>query len=146
MNHSRRKKIVMIALFFIFLFIDQTTKYVAMHNAAYQLNTGISLNLFSEVRFEFLSLIQLATLFLFWLLFKNMWHEHTVLWILLFSGSISNLTDRLLYNGVVDWIFLPIIHLKNNLADIYIFLALIGVCFFSFKDSSHANTKDKTTY
>lgn len=127
-----------------FLSIDQATKYIAVQNAVFQLNTGISFNLFSEMSSRYLTLIQLTTVVIVWLLFKKMWSEHVVIFALLFSGAISNLVDRLIYNGVVDWIFLPVIDLKNNLADMYIFLAVVGVCFFSIKDSHHGKAKDET--
>lgn len=44
---------------------------------------------------------------------------------LLLAGVLSNLLDRFFYPGVIDYLYLPVLNLHNNLADWGMFLGVI---------------------
>ena len=103
-------------------------------------NYGIAFGLFSDVLpiwFIVLSGILLTIFLLFWM-FKtsNVLEKWGIL--LIIAGAISNISDRLLNNYVLDFIFL---HYKHyywpafNFADIYITIGIIMLIVSFFKTS-----------
>jgi len=58
------------------------------------------------------------------LIFWKFWPQHPVAATLILAGAISNLIDRIVWGGVIDWLSVPIFNLKNNLADWAIFVGL----------------------
>lgn len=100
---------------------DRLTKLWAMRNLSgaimvndflsfdLQLNRGVSFSLFArEDSFSFAlltSVIVLVTASLCWYTWKKMIQQEAVLGeVLVLAGSVSNLVDRFLYGGVVDFI------------------------------------------
>lgn len=80
----------------------------------------------------------LSTIFLIgvccfaWQSFKNWRVVAFFPWLLILIGGFSNLLDRFIYAGVVDWWEMPW-GAVINLADIYIFAGAIGLLFLSRK-------------
>ena len=56
-------------------------------------------------------------------------------WGMIIIGAVSNLLDRILYKGVIDFINIPYFTILN-LADIYISLGVIWILILSFNPSS----------
>ena len=115
-------------IIYIFPFLDITHIH----------NYGIAFGLFSDVLpiwFIVLSGILLTIFLLFWM-FKtsNVLEKWGIL--LIIAGAISNISDRLLNNYVLDFIFL---HYKHyywpafNFADIYISIGVIIIIIENFK-------------
>lgn len=121
------------ALSTIFLVIDQLSKNIRFSEETGTLNTGISLGIFAAVESEIITIILCIVLMLIAHFFKDVWQKSQILAALFFSGAISNVLDRVLYGGVRDWLPIPFTSVYNNLADWYIFIAIVGLLFLSAK-------------
>ena len=110
-------------LFFVLTFIDQITKFWADSLGLVVENNGVSFGLMDG--FGGMIYIQLILLLVvFYILNKSVMPvlEKT----LFLSGIVSNSLDRIFMGGVVrDWLVIPVVGLKNNLADIFIFTAIV---------------------
>ena len=114
----------------IFIGLDQLVKFLLVYNSwEYSMNKGLPF-----VGDDFLISIGLYILLfitLVFLIFKTGLASKESLnipIILVLSGVISNLVDRLLRGGVIDFIDVKIWPVFN-LADIFITLGLVWLCF-----------------
>lgn len=121
------------------IILDQLTKYLALQwcGPACTFNRGISwgmLNSGSSLTFYALTGLVIAiTLILSGYAYQSMQRGHAI-WgeLLIISGSISNIIDRFIYGGVVDFIEVRIgswIGPAFNVADSMI---VLGVCIMAF--------------
>lgn len=113
-------------LFFFIVILDQFTKFISsfISHQVY-INPGIS---FAWLATETQVLIIALTLFIIiglGLGYGYFWAKHPMVAGLFFGGAFSNLIDRLLFGGVRDWLTMPIIGLRNNLADIAIVVSVL---------------------
>ena len=112
--------------FGLLLVVDQVSKGLAAAagGGLVTLNTGVSWGLFSAadnmIWLGFAGLLFLTWIFYFFKL--NRWAQ-----VLLLAGATSNLLDRFFYGGVRDWLKVPFLDLTNNLADWFIFLAVVSL-------------------
>ena len=102
-------------LIFSILILDQGTKYFF----GGQLNQGVSFS-FLQISPIILVVMQLVLLFLVARVMRS-----NICAGLILGGGISNLVDRVLFGGVRDWMTLPVIGLRNNLADWAIVFGLL---------------------
>lgn len=122
-SRSDRKWLVWIGVAGGVLVLDQTTKFLFQSQT--QLNRGISASLLSSVSpFVLITLVMAILVFLGWW-GRQFWQRNPVSAGLLFGGGLSNLVDRLLIGAVRDWLLIPVLGWKNNLADYAIALAVI---------------------
>ncbi len=123
--------------FFIFLLtglvlFDQLTKYLfyekyfdlVIFKITFLKNTGMSFGLFqnSNLIFVFISIIALFLL----LYFRKEFNKHKTLFVVILSGIIGNLVDRIFRGFVVDFInfgWWPVF----NFADSFIFIGVLGI-------------------
>jgi len=149
-----KKIIIPLFLFSLILSIDQSTKFYALHNFinSYKINNyisfdlainrGVSWSLFDTQNsyvFFTISILILLVLSAFtyytFLCLKN--NQNVIPEILVISGGISNLIDRITHSGVVDFI---LISYKNfcwplfNFADICIVFGALLMLIKNFKD------------
>jgi signal peptidase II len=112
-------------LFFLILItIDQVSKYLIRSKGGFYIcNKGIAWGIkIPEVSFWVFWLILIFLLFLF--LYKKGGHNNFFPFLLILSGAISNIIDRLALGCVIDFIdlgFWPIF----NLADVFLVLGTI---------------------
>jgi lipoprotein signal peptidase len=118
-----KKNSIYIFLFIFLVFIDQLSKYWADSISLVVENGGVSFGLMDGFGGE--TYVQLVLLMvLFFLLHKLV--MPSLLKVLFLSGVVSNTIDRLLLGGVVkDWLPIPLIGIRNNLADWFIFFAIV---------------------
>lgn len=104
--------------------IDQGSKYLAGYfGLPIIFNAGISFGFCDEMgSYVAILLVVLLTALLTRGLL-DYWQNHLIIAGIFFGAVFSNLLDRILYGAVLDWLALPILNLRNNLADI----AMIGV-------------------
>lgn len=116
--------------------IDQISKYFAKDVI---INTGVSFGLFpSSLLTVVLIGVLLALAFKFGRDFYSINPSVTGIF---FGGSISNIIDRLLYGGVRDFLPVPLIAVRNNLADWGIILSLLWIFWNLNKASSSKMTR-----
>ena len=115
--------------FLISITLDQVTKWLAQRFFTVQYNSGISLSWLKGADQYLLSL--LLCIFLIGIAWtgEKIWKKYPGWSGMFFGGAVSNLLDRMLYSGVRDWITLPVIQLKNNIADWFICVSLGFILF-----------------
>ena len=139
-----------VALFLISFLVDRATKFFALsYFHTYKINNyikfelmfnrGISWGMFdsqsSLIFFLVTTFIVIITLFVAVYGYKQFQAGHTIIGeLLVIAGSLSNIFDRILYGGVIDFIALSWGKLSwpvFNLADVFIvagvFIIMIGV-------------------
>lgn len=120
---------VQLLLFLFVIAVDQFSKYVAEKVTLVSLNTGVSFRFFSTPSQDLITVLLICVLLMIGVVWRRLWRRHLLASIVFFAAASSNILDRVLYHGVRDWISLPGIDLKNNLADwlicISVFLIVI---------------------
>lgn len=149
------------AIFFIGLFFfDRLSKYLVLNNLRYKniavfkglnftfvLNRGVSfgfLGFSSPAIFYFLTgIIFLVISFFTWFTISEYKRGVNVFWYaLIIAGAYSNLLDRILYKGVVDFIdcYVGKWHWATfNIADILIVMGVLGILIRIFKSKETFN-------
>lgn len=116
---------LVINIFWVLLIIilDQASKMVASQYGLVTINQGISFNLLANFfHATFLAhLIFLILILLFW------WQKRISNWlgVIIFASGFSNFLDRIFYEGVRDFIQVPYLNISNNLADWFVFVAMM---------------------
>jgi len=117
-----------VLIFFALVLVDQALKFIVVrfYPQIVTFNSGILFGFVDNI-FVILSLLVLGLVILGYLIWEAKHLEISL--ILILSGAISNIADRLMHEGVVDYITI-----KNwsnfNLADVYI---VLGVLFYLYK-------------
>ncbi len=119
------KKLIFIPLFVL---LDFITKYLFKEKAV--MNTGIAFGLFEGNNFLWIivSLIVIGVLIYYYKKEKDI----RLALMLILSGAVGNLIDRILYNGVIDFIdfgFWP----AFNLADAYNTIGVVMILWIWWK-------------
>jgi signal peptidase II len=129
------KSQALVIIFFVFL--DLLTKHFASKFFSVSLNTGVSLGLFNNlspvIMFFLLLIICLVIIFFLFNYFIPTSRDNFFL-SLFIAGTLANLIDRFYNGGVRDWLSLPFLGFENNLADLYIFIGLIGIIILELKN------------
>ncbi|MBT3250076.1 MAG: hypothetical protein HN846_01095 [Candidatus Pacebacteria bacterium] len=120
-------------VFLISLVLDQISKLIAAAYLETDLNSGISFGWLSELSSETMTVLLVFLAIAIAYLLKKEWRRHPAIYGLFWAGVISNLLDRIFFGGVIDWISLPYLEIKNNLADFYLFISLILLLIKEFK-------------
>ena len=147
---------------FVFLSLDQVSKWFVVFylelrqtlffnlnnqfiNFYMAWNKGINFGLFegdSVLQAYILTAVAVVISIVFFIWLKN----STSLFIqllasLVIGGALGNAIDRLIYGAVADFINVTCCGLRNpysfNLADIFIFIGLIGILIFRFEDKQN---------
>lgn len=124
-----------IAAFLFTILLDQITKHFS---PSVVLNTGISFGLFSG---PFLTLLLIGFLIVIAFSFGKTLYQISPAATGIFSGAaISNILDRVIYGGVRDFLPIPLLGVRNNLADWCIILSLLWIFLHSSKASFSKTT------
>ncbi|MCD7725963.1 MAG: signal peptidase II [Clostridiales bacterium] len=152
MNNRKTYYIVSVLLAAALLFLDQYTKLLAVRRLkgresfvvidrilefSYLENTGAAFSSFSGRQVFLIMLTSLVILFIIWkycrlpLGKRFFWMKGCLL--LIISGALGNLIDRVRYRYVVDFIyFVPIDFPKFNVADMYITVGVAALALLMF--------------
>lgn len=115
-----------VVIFFVCIILDQLSKYWASQLYLVEYNNGISFGLMADTGFLTWVLMGILLSVLLYIALFSKWSRWQKLALAVFlSGAVSNLIDRFFFGGVRDWFSLPILNIRNNLADFYISLAVI---------------------
>ena len=119
--------------------IDLNNQFLNFHMAW---NKGINFGLFeseslTQVYFLFLISVLISLALFFWVR-KTKNYAIQLSSALVIGGAVGNAIDRLLYGSVADFINLTCCGVKNpfsfNLADVFIFIGIIGLIYFRFDE------------
>ena len=147
---------------FVFLTLDQLSKwfvvfYLGLQHKLYlnlnndfinfymAWNKGINFGLFegdSVMQAYILTAISIIISIVFFIWLKNTASFlMQILIALVIGGALGNAIDRLLYGAVADFINITCCGLRNpysfNLADVFIFIGLIGLLIFKFEEKQN---------
>ena len=147
---------------FLFLILDQLAKWFVVFYLELQQklflnlnnqflnfymawNRGINFGLFegdSVVQAYLLTAISVVISIVFFIWLKNSTSFKThILAGLVVGGALGNALDRILYGAVADFINVTCCGFRNpysfNLADIFIFIGLVGLLVFKFDEKSN---------
>tara|TARA_S200000501_G_C20439413_1_gene575872 strand:+ start:136 stop:609 length:474 start_codon:yes stop_codon:yes gene_type:complete len=124
------------------LFLNLNNQFINFYMAW---NKGINFGLFegdSVVQAYLLTAISvvISIVFFIWLRNSTSLRMH-ILAGLVVGGALGNAIDRILYGAVADFINVTCCGLKNpysfNLADVFIFIGLVGLLVFKFDEKSN---------
>jgi lipoprotein signal peptidase len=123
-----------IIVFLSIVMLDQGSKLLAGFSGLTTINTGISFALFHDVPSQIvtLAILVIATTLVVW--GKQTWMKHQVIGAIFWGGVVSNLVDRIFLGGVTDWLTIPSLSVKNNIADIAIGVATILLVVVAIRD------------
>lgn len=107
--------------------LDRLIKSVVLFRGDYIINKGVAFGLLGDQEFFVLFLFPLVAILILilWISYKHF----SLPLALICAGAISNLIDRLLYNGVVDYIEILILPVFN-IADVLIVVGVILLFIF----------------
>ena len=124
------------------LFLNLNNQFINFYMAW---NKGINFGLFEgDSVFQAYGLtaisIVISIVFLVWLRNASSFFIH-ILAALVIGGALGNAVDRLLYGAVADFINITCCGFRNpysfNLADVFIFIGLIGLLVFKFDEKQN---------
>ena len=143
-----RKLTIFIALFIVLFSLDQYIKFLFVNGfelrgecisliLAY--NYGVAFSMFSFLEGN-LKYIQIAIMLggvIYLYLNKDTFMEYYIPLSLLFAGGISNILDRFIHGGVVDYVYWHcwFDFAIFNLADVLIDIAVVLILIISFRNS-----------
>ena len=124
------------------LFLNLNNQFINFYMAW---NKGINFGLFEgDSVFQAYGLtaisIVISIVFLVWLRNGSSFFIH-ILAALVIGGALGNAIDRLLYGAVADFVNITCCGFRNpysfNLADVFIFIGLMGLVFFKFDEKQN---------
>lgn len=128
----RLERTTLFAFFTLLLIIDQFTKYlIRQFGGFYICNEGIAfgINLPSIIRWPIIIGI---LFFLSFLVLRHKSKNSALAFILIISGALSNILDRLVHGCVIDFIKLQVWPIFN-FADVFITIGVIILIFQTLK-------------
>jgi signal peptidase II len=146
-----KKIYIAISIFIVLISVDQYIKSLFVngyvwHSECISLvlayNKGVAFSMFAFLE-DYLKYIQIVIMLIgmiYLIKNKNIFLEYYIPIALLFSGAISNIYDRFIHIGVVDYVYW---HCKFdfaifNLADVLIDLAVVLIFYISYKSGEKA--------
>lgn len=119
----------------IVIVVDQLSKYEAAKYGLISLNPGISFGLLGGSAELVSTTILIAFAVLGVLAARQYIALHPRVIGLFLGGALSNIIDRFFFAGVRDWMTLPVVMVKNNIADWAIFVAVFWLLWAEFSKS-----------
>jgi signal peptidase II len=118
------KKKFLPLIFFLLVFLDQMSKYLIRYSGGFYIcNKGIAFGIkLPDIIFWIFWLV--IIFFIFFILYKKHFAHYSPHIILILSGSVSNILDRLYFGCIIDFIDFKIWPVFN-LADSFIVLSVI---------------------
>ena len=150
MNKKRIKSIIVaVPVVFLLVFLDQWTKQLTVTYLShkdidiipgvlqlhYLRNTGAAFSLLENQMLLFYILTPFLCIIMAYLYvvlpFTKRFLSFRVILIFVFSGAIGNFIDRILYQSVIDFIYVSLIRFPVfNVADIYVTCSVIALFIF----------------
>lgn len=134
----------------VVIFVDQLTKFLIYGNATQKvigdflwfqstLNTGVAFSWFEGNSFIFIIITAIASILLIYLILSKKFFNKSrfkICFGLILGGTIGNLIDRIIFDGVRDFIYLKFINFAIfNVADAVIVVSVILFCVFYLIDT-----------
>lgn len=147
LKRIKKNPFLILSCIFILTFIDQVTKYLSfkfnlstqgfIFLANYK-NTGSAFSMFSGIDFYNILIICFSIIFLIYSIYYykkylKVIHSQLIIFILIISGLLGNLIDRVFLGYVRDFIGVNYFAIFN-IADVYLSCAAIYILYLEFFD------------
>jgi signal peptidase II len=142
-----RKFYLPLFIFVVAVFIDQYIKTIFVNGYERQgecislvlaYNKGVAFSMFSflEGNLKYLQIVLLFLGAIYLYIKKEVFYNHCIAIALLYAGAISNIYDRFVHIGVVDYVYwhCGFDFAIFNLADVLIDIAVVLILFKSYKE------------
>lgn len=143
------KKAIFILLFLVCIIMDQYIKYgfvflnwnydgpVISLVLAYNYGVAFSMFSFLEGNLKYIQIVMLLAASIYLYVNKNILEHYYIPIAFIFAGGISNIIDRFIHGGVVDYVYW---HYKFefaifNLADVLIDIGVVLILYLHYKES-----------
>ena len=130
--------------FFLILFIDQIIKLLFLQGFEWHskcisltlaINKGVAFSMFSFLNgwLKYIQLVLIGVL-IFYFFKEKIFHKHPIISGMLFGAAVSNLIDRFLRGGVVDYVYWHCYFdfAIFNFADVIIDLSIVLFAYYYF--------------
>lgn len=131
-------KLILLTILFL---TDRLIKYLVLDTGRYTLNEGLALGILKDSNDNYVLVLLFGLIFVLTYLGLTRWKKHDVFsklaMLSIILGSLSNLMDRIMYNGVIDYISLlrfPVF----NIADAMI---VVGIVYLFIKEYGTKDNK-----
>lgn len=146
-----QKKVKLILIICLLVLVDQITKLIFVNQTKFNLlvdwfyleshkNLGSAFSLFSNISYYNYFVILLSIILVVYLLYKfEIFKEnkyYLTIYILLISGIIGNLLDRVFFGYVRDFIGIKYFSIFN-FADIYLTLVVVIYIFYELRENKY---------
>lgn len=151
-----RKVIISVAIFTVLFIVDQYIKFIFVNGyerpgecislvLAYNYGVAFSMFAFLAENLKFIQIAIMAAGIIYLALNKDIFELYYIPASMLLAGGISNIYDRFIHGGVVDYVYwhCGFEFAIFNLADVIIDLAVVLIIYISYKDSKRQK-KDET--
>ena len=149
------KKLSIFSIIFILLFIiDQYIKFIFVDGwtkdwecislvLAYNYGVAFSMLSFLEGNLKYIQIALMLGGMIYLFLNKNIFQIYYIPVSLLFAGGISNIVDRFIHGGVVDYVYwhCGFDFAIFNLADVLIDIAVVWIVILNYKEDKKAKEK-----
>lgn len=156
-----KKKYYLLLIIFLCL-LDQVSKYVVLKTfevgeavsiikdflrIIFVKNTGISFGMFSDMRIPIIILTVIIICYMFYEFYKSKNKIHLFAVVLIISGAIGNLIDRLVRGYVIDFISFELLKHEMaifNMADSFITLGVLIYIYDMFRNGGDSSEEDSS--
>jgi len=147
-NSFVKKLLITTALFIVLFILDQYIKSLFVNGyesrgecvslvLAYNYGVAFSMFSFLEGNLKYIQIAILCIGFVYLMFNKELFYSYYIPVALLLAGGISNIYDRFIHGGVVDYVYwhCGFDFAIFNLADVLIDIAVVLILWISYKES-----------
>ena len=147
-NFPRKKILITISLFIGLFIIDQYIKFLFVDgfelkgeciSLVLTYNYGVAFSMFSflEGNLKYIQIAIMAAGLIYLIVNKKVFEDYYIPTSLLLAGGVSNIYDRFIHGGVVDYVYwhCGFDFAIFNLADVLIDLAVVLILIINYKSS-----------
>jgi len=131
-------KLILLTILFL---TDRLIKYLVLDTGRYTLNEGFALGILKDSNNNYVLILLFGLIFVLTYSVLTRWKKYDVFsklaMLSIILGSLSNLLDRIMYNGVIDYISLPRFPVFN-IADGMI---VVGIVYLFIKEYGTKDNK-----
>ncbi len=149
---TKKSLLVFIGVFFLIFGTDQAIKYAILEGFRYEslmidivlvFNKGVAFSLLSflEWGLKYLQILLILGLFIFLMRQKELFQNHAVEFGMVFGAGVSNVLDRFVHGGVVDYVYyhygfdFAIFNFADVMIDVGVGVLLLRQFFFKQKQN-----------
>ena len=153
-NIPRKKLSISIILFIVLFYVDQYIKHLFVDGfelkgdcislvLAYNYGVAFSMFAFLEENLKYIQIAMMVAGIIYLVFHKEVFYKYYIPASLLLAGGVSNIYDRFIHGGVVDYVYwhCGFEFAIFNLADVLIDIAVVLILLISYLDSKKTSVE-----